>query len=911
MMWPVKAPKALAHVTASLRGFLADTVQPLPQCAVLEQEYAHFHGTLPEGYPAKGSDSQRLGAIHAAMHRQRHVALCLSGGGIRSASFAVGVLQGLARRGVLGACDYLSTVSGGGYTGAWLSAWLFHASEAGQSTKAVFDALGGLDGSAARPEPEPVRRIREYSNYLDPKLGLFSADVWALIATVVRNLLLNWLVLLPLLSAALLVPRVYFSLVSLGTQHWLAPGDLRWWSTWLMLVGFGLLAVSLIYVVLDIPSGGDRQGGQSRFLGLCFGPLCVATAAFTLYWAWSRTLDADAVRLRDLLVIGAAGHLGVWLLTAGVSRRRWRPWTWMAAAVSGAAAGLGAWWFAVHLFALPLARSPLFAAVGVPVILAILGASGTLFVGLASGDTSDEDREWWSRFGAWLLIGGAAWLAASGVVFVGPMILNRALEWLNVQLASPVLAKALVGTITALTGGVAARTGRQTPRGSATGDARLRRIAFALAAPTFVLLLLMLLATVNVALLSWLDALQILPEYPHPEGAGLPEIGVLIAALLAGGLLMGLFVAVNKFSLHGMYRNRLIRAFLGASRPKNTRHPNRFSGFDPADNVILRELAQGGRRPLHIVNMALNLVADNRLAWQERKAESFTVSPLAAGTSVLGYRPIAAYGSPRGMSLGTAITISGAAVSPTMGSQSSPALAFLLTLFNARLGVWLGNPGAAGRFTWKTGDPRMGAAPLLREMLGRTTDANPYVYLSDGGHFENLGLYEMVARRCHYIIVSDAGCDPRYAFEDLGNAIRKIRIDLGIPIDFPNGLGLDAERVGKGNHHGAIGTIGYAAVDGKDVEPGVLVYLKATLSGDEPVDVRNYAAAHDAFPHESTADQWFGESQFESYRVLGVHTIDAIAGDAIAGDAIAGSDDGQARLQRLVATMTARLAEAR
>src|SRR5262249_57080354 len=124
-------------------------------------------------------------------------------------------------------------------------------------------------------------------------------------------------------------------------------------------------------------------------------------------------------------------------------------------------------------------------------------------------------------------------------------------------------------------------------------------------------------------------------EHPPPDGGGLPEVALLLVALLALGLIMGFVVAVNKFSLHGMYRNRLIQAFLGASRPADQRHPNLFTGFDSKDNIFLKELATTSR-PLHVVNVALNLVADNRLAWQERKAESFTVSPIAAGTRTLG-----------------------------------------------------------------------------------------------------------------------------------------------------------------------------------------------------------------------------------------------------------------------------------
>jgi hypothetical protein len=143
--------------------------------------------------------------------------------------------------------------------------------------------------------------------------------------------------------------------------------------------------------------------------------------------------------------------------------------------------------------------------------------------------------------------------------------------------------------------------------------------------------------------------------------------------------------------------------------------------------------------------------------------------------------------------------------------------------------------------------------------------------------------------------VSDAGCDAAYAFHDLGNAIRKIRIDLGIPIEFERGLGIDAAHVGNGNRHGAIGTIRYSVVDGHGVD-GLLIYIKATLSGDEPVDVANYAAVHAEFPHETTANQWFGEAQFESYRMLGVHSVNMIAGDY----------DGRAGLPGLVAVMSVR-----
>ena len=142
------------------------------------------------------------------------------------------------------------------------------------------------------------------------------------------------------------------------------------------------------------------------------------------------------------------------------------------------------------------------------------------------------------------------------------------------------------------------------------------------------------------------------------------------------------------------------------------------------------------------------------------------------------------YGGPQGISLGSAITISGAAASPNMGYHSSPFVTFILTLLNVRLGAWLGNPGQAGDRTFQLGYPESSVRPIIDEALGLTNDKSPYVYLSDGGHFENLGLYEMVLRRCHFIVISDAGQDPECSFADLGESVRKIRVDFGIPIDF-------------------------------------------------------------------------------------------------------------------------------
>src|SRR5690606_32555715 len=190
-----------------------------------------------------------------------------------------------------------------------------------------------------------------------------------------------------------------------------------------------------------------------------------------------------------------------------------------------------------------------------------------------------------------------------------------------------------------------------------------------------------------------------------------------------------------------------------------------------------------------------------------------------------------------------------------------------------RLGLWFGNP--ADDHTWQRSDPALGVGPLLRELLGLATDDNPYVYLSDGGHFENLGLWSMVQRRCGVIIVSDAGCDPAYTFDDLSNAVRRIRLDLGIPIEFEQ-IDMSKARQGNGNAHVAVGTIRYRVVDGPGAPDGLLLYIKATLSGDEPVDIRNFAVRDGAFPHDPTSQQFFDEDRFESYRALGDHSVAAL-----------------------------------
>jgi hypothetical protein len=313
------------------------------------------------------------------------------------------------------------------------------------------------------------------------------------------------------------------------------------------------------------------------------------------------------------------------------------------------------------------------------------------------------------------------------------------------------------------------------------------------------------------------------------------------------------------------------------------------------------------------VNVTLNLVEpiSNRLAWQERKAESFTITPLHSGSFRVGYRRSDKYASvkmppfipaPRdiqdtGITLGTATAISGAAVSPNMGYNSSPIVEIILSILNLRLGWWLGNPGPAGNHTYMRAQPATAVKYFADEAFGRTSDEEPYVYLSDGGHFENLELYEMVLRRCHTIVVIDADADGGYTFDNLGGAIRKIRIDLGIQIDFPSFPTLTKMAESGQTSYCAVGKIHYDTEDG-GAPDGNLIYVKPTLRGDEPADVISYERQHPDFPHESTGDQWFTESQFESYRQLGAVEMERIIGGSIAKDPKSAAYSEAARILR-------------
>ena len=1027
----------------------------------------------------------------ARAHAKQLVGLAFSGGGIRSATFNLGVLQSLARMGLLSRFDYLSTVSGGGYIGSWLIAWM--------SRRGVTDVHAGLlpewKRQPGRSEVPEIRFLRQFSNYLTPKLGWLGADMWTVIAIYVRNLILNLLILGAAFAIFLLLPRLIgvalrntwnpesfriVAAVGLATVFaavmaivrsmryfprrgsaerkkeilselersvgWkdaegrpveLPVPDARaaWygkelfddfvlkvefkitqkgdgkvfvWTPWNEEAGIGKpepdggvkihvcsdgktavcigtideqqavrqVAISDEWNTLEITCARDRctvrvneettntkrvtrrtvpgrwslrsprplpgaigiekggilfrnievekiegpaqagatQGQVQRFIIV---PLFVAAFLGTFLFGFGDHLprEAPAGGVRPMREwIGAPPLNGVWtaldcaLLAGAVSavfvlsaRVLWALWrkqpvlaevVRVLPAIAGmfVAAGCGGV-MARGLYYVFRGKTVWEVLTwGTPALLGVFFITIILLIGLLGRFLPDERREWWSRLSAWLSIYALAWIATFGIAFYGPALLQQAGKWAHLLSGAWIVA-----TISGLIAARSVTTGKEKSNTLWEVLAKVSPYIFVLG--FFILLswgieqLIRLGSTMpplagnNFAELlasHWAALYETSPEW---------LLWVTLGALAIAGVL-SLRLDINQFSMHLLYRNRLGRCYLGASTPLRRAQP--FTGFSPDDDLFLRELSDlfepprvdsethpcppAPPAPYPIINAALNLVGGKELAWQQRKAASFVFTPLYCGYEFPelppGYCKTDEFANkPSPVSLATAMAISGAAASPNMGYHTAPAPAFLMTVFNVRLGWWLGNPRREHGYT-KSG-PLNVLWSLVCELFGLTSEEGKYIYLSDGGHFENLGIYELVRRRCRYILACDAEEDGAFSFSGLGNAIEKCRSDFGVDIDIDLEPIRRRSEAGHSGWHCAIGTIYYSRVD-KTARDGTLVYLKASLTGDEPTDVLRYAAANAAFPHQSTSDQWFDESQFESYRVLGFHIAENV-----------------------------------
>jgi hypothetical protein len=771
--------------------------------------------TPPPDYTCEPADVLAAEDSFIAARRGAHglepsadrIGLAFSGGGIRSASVAIGAMQALVRDQKLKIFDYLSTVSGGGYAGTALTWMLSTHAGAGvgrENFPLSGPRRGAIGAGGAAPEHERLDHIRQRANYLTPdrSLTLLSA-----LGVVLRSALVSLAVYVPLSIAAM------------------------------------IMAVLLAHAVIEpTPLGGAevydlvdrlRHGGApAAFIATTLEPSLVAPAS-------------PLMRLATIVVLlalagFAALSLGFSLLTR---RRRAASSNWRRRSQRL----LG------RLLTVLVAAAAL---AGVPLVASWIDARLSLGAGSAA---------------AGLVLGWAATLV-------------------RVVAARPHL-----------------------------------RTALALAA--------IVLLGYGLLVISYIAATALVGS--DVQGHWPPEYlrGLAAAIILAAfGFAVGTLCNANYTSPHRMYRDRLMEAFM--PRPRRHFHPA-WGETDPDSAELARmcganwlkattpQNGDGYPGPYHLINANLILTNADAANLRGRGGDNFILSPAYCGSTTTGWRRTATYGLHKRrrstMHLATAMAISGAAANPGaagagQGITRSVPVSWLMTLLNFRLGYEELHPRDANR--------RFGCIPAparpnhivpgLQRLVGSGHHEDAaYVELSDGGHFDNLGLYELVRRRCRIIMCIDAEADGALSFASLNSVLQRVRVDFGVNIDMHHDLDLEALRFSKSPRSGlvhkfatrgfALGVIRYPPSDGS-VRPGaggplgLLVYVKSTLTAGLPADVIGHARQDPSFPHRSTADQWFDETQFESYRELGYR----LTGEALGwGDRAA---DGVGKLLERIAS---------
>jgi len=388
-----------------------------------------------------------------------------------------------------------------------------------------------------------------------------------------------------------------------------------------------------------------------------------------------------------------------------------------------------------------------------------------------------------------------------------------------------------------------------------------------------------------VMLVFWVSVVHALltgKVWTPPSGDALEEQIDYLAALLwvsIGMLLALLWIRVsghslewlNRSSLHHFYRARLTRAYLGAANPDRDAE-SRVTSAEAFDDVLFSQYApheKGG--PIHLINVCVNQTyARNGLFNLDRQGCLMT---LAAPSHFITEKQSWAELSNNRHTLGTWMAVSGAAASPGLGSATRPGWAAMLTTLGVRLGYW-----------WDAGVPAADKerrrlpkySKLCAELLALFPGRNePIQFLSDGGHSENTGAYALLAARCKLIVLADCGADPDYEFKDLENLVRRARMDLDAIVSFvepdsrwPSAFGtLSNLALATSDACLAVARIDYL----DDDTPGVLIVIKPNMTRNLPEDVYNYSRDNPTFPQETTADQFFSESQWESYFSLGKH----------------------------------------
>jgi hypothetical protein len=690
-------------------------------------------------------------------------ALALSGGGIRSATFALGVTQALARADLLRQFDYLSTVSGGGYLGSSLIWWLSGMAGNGRPFGlAAGNFPYGTDPPHCIEPPrdeedqqQTLRYLRQRGEYLVPGGGI---SLVSGVAAVLRGIVLNLTILAVFLVAGL---------------------------------AFAELAV-------------DRTLGRAE---------------------WAAGFYVEVMeRLSGLLA----------LLTPGTDPPALGP--------------------------TPVLYQVLITLMLLPMLAFLIFAFGYAFYSrLRTEGRENYPLRRWAESWAGRCI---AALAALFLVGTLPFFYHWAGPLLSMALS---LAGAAAGLAAALSRFLARRRG---DRSLLSGDAVVKTGAA------------LLLYALLLAAYATTRAL-----FPAPGLCGVCYFW--LGGLTALALLFSLAVNINHISLHRFYRDRLMEAFLP---DWSTVRQGRSRAVRGADGLPLSGLAVPGRQagaPLHLINCNAVLVDSPNATWSERGGDSFVLSALYCGGGATGWRRSGEFMGGR-MSLATAMAVSGAAANPNaVGVTRSRLVSLLMALLNLRLGIWVPHP-RPGVPQWARPNPIVpGLSQVFRFGGLGYQERTPFLHLSDGGHFENLALYELIRRKARLIVLSDGAADPQFAFEDFTRLCRRAAMDFGAVIDASADDGLKRVCPDKKRNFGwpakrhpaAAGWL-EAAIRYADGSTGQLIYIKATLIEGLPPAVLGYAKANRVFPHQTTADQWFDEEQFEAYRQLGFHLASRMIAEA-------------------------------
>jgi hypothetical protein len=744
-------------------------------------------------------------------------ALAVSGGGIRSASFALGVIQtflnekpGDAAKDSSETCfdrfDYLSTVSGGGYIGGAVTWIKYHFGKAGDWRKYLGDRDLGTRSAEFRADKTQgvmgsrftwLDYFRQHGNYLKPS----SMSTMSLIGVALRGMLITLSVYTAILAGMLWAMQV-------GGVLPLPENAPAWQDhpqrieSWLL---FFALVVNGAFLLFGVASWlGSIPTRWAVFIGMAPPILFIMAGVYCL-------MDPTSARI----ALAIDGLYWRWPLGVGF--------------LVAAGACLILLWWAKDDYDQALAGTPVVHKWQYRVRIIYQQVLGPLLTGLI------------------MLV--AVW----SVPHVYHLI-NAQLGGLKTGLSSSVL-----GAIGAIYQFIVGR------------DKKTTASAFS----TLRILVSAVLLVYGVLLVAyWI--------VQRGNDVSVPVAGIefpLLAIVSVAGVLAGFIVNANYIGIGRMYRDRLMELFM--PDPEAIRD-NQWRRAGNADQFALVKLVdEHGRaqRPMQLVNCNVVMVGAQQDRFRGRGGDSFVLNPCFSGSSATGWIETGNLGDGQ-FTLATAVASSGAAASPHAGVAGrgitrNPLVSLLLSLTNVRLGYWIRNPSASGGKAkpWhKWFPPNLLVPGILQGLFGSgTTEDAFFVELTDGGHFDNTGLYELIRRRLKIIVLSQGSQDLSYAMEDLANAIQRVRVDFGVHIRFTSETypltAMRPAELGSIVKRGwAIGTISYPGTD----EQGILLYLQASPIAGMNADTVSYWRRNVDFPNQTTADQFFDEEQLEAYRELGM-----------------------------------------